>query len=173
MASRLKIVGVVLIVIGIISWGAAGYAYMKTQSGADALKGFSAAQDVTLSYNDQGQLVDRGSVEGADAILALLGDTWGWPIDNGELDPNDPIVNTATEYMYQMATIAHHTLTGVQNVVLAQEVGWDGTSVVSPEEATAAGATVVSPASLPDGTWDPSTTDQPIDLHARDVQGPR
>ena len=47
MASRLKIVGVVLIVIGVISWGAAGYAYMKAQDGADALKGFSDAQNVS------------------------------------------------------------------------------------------------------------------------------
>ena len=27
-----------------------------------------------------------------------------------ELNPNDPLVNTASEYMYQMATIAYHTL---------------------------------------------------------------
>ncbi len=160
MGSRLKITGAVLIIIGVLAWGAAGYAYVRAQDGTNALQGFSDAQDVRLSYNADGQLVDRGSTEGAAAILALLGDSWRWPIDHGELNSADPIVNTATEYMYQMATIAHHTLTGTQNVVLTQEVGWDGNAVVSVADATAAGAPVVSPASLPDGTWDPSTVDQ-------------
>ena len=34
----------------------------------------------------------------------------------GGLDPNDPLVNNSSEYMYQMATIVHHTLDGDQNV---------------------------------------------------------
>ena len=34
----------------------------------------------------------------------------------GGLDPKDPIVNNSSEYMFQMATIVHHTLTGVQTV---------------------------------------------------------
>jgi hypothetical protein len=154
MASRLRISGVVLIIIGIIAWGAAGYAYMRMQSGADALQGFSAAQDVTLSYNEDGKLVDRGVVQGeGDDILALLGDTWKWPIDNGELNPKDPIVNTATEYMYQMATIAYHTLHGTQNVVLTETVYWDGSSVV---DSPPAGATTYS-----GGEWDPSTASEP------------
>ena len=39
-----------------------------------------------------------------------------------ELNPNDPLVNTASEYMVQMATIAHHTLDSVQTVVLDKDV---------------------------------------------------
>ena len=35
-----------------------------------------------------------------------------------DLNPNDPVVNTASEYMYQMATISYHTLHGTQTVVL-------------------------------------------------------
>ena len=126
MASRLKITGVILIIIGIVTWGVAGYAYTRMGAGQEALQGFSEAQGVELSYNADGQLVDRGTTEGAAAILALLGDDWKYAIDNGELDPNDPLVNTATEYMYQMATIGHHTLTGSQTVVLTEQAEWDG-----------------------------------------------
>ena len=118
MTTPLRITGVVLIIIGIVSWGAAGYAYMRAQDGAAALQGFSEAQNVNLSYTDDGQLIDRGTPENAEAIVELLGETWGWPVDDGALDADDPLVNTATEYMYQMATIAYHTLHGTQNVVL-------------------------------------------------------
>jgi hypothetical protein len=147
MASKLKIVGVVLIIIGVVAWGAAGYAYLRAQDGANALQGFSEAQDVRLTYNDAGELTDRGATEGAQEILALLGNDWGWPISDGELNPDDPITNTATEYMYQMATIATHTLSGVQSVVLTEQVAWDGDGDGSTE-----GAPTVNP-----GEWDPAT----------------
>jgi hypothetical protein len=113
MASRLRIIGVIVIIVGLVAWGAAGYAYLKVQDGENALQGFSEAQNVALAYNEDGQLTDRGTTEGAAEILALLGNDWGWPIVDAELDPNDPVTNTATEYMYQMATIAQHTLHGV------------------------------------------------------------
>ena len=87
MASKLKIVGVVLIIVGVVAWGAAGYAYLRAQDGSNALQGFSDAQNVTLSYNDDGELIDRGSTEEAQAILTLLGEEWGWPISDGELEP--------------------------------------------------------------------------------------
>jgi hypothetical protein len=164
MASRLRIIGVVLIIVGIGAWAAAGYAYIRMQSGANALEGFSEAENVTLSYNDQGQLVDRGSTEGADAILELLGNEWKWPIDHGELNPDNPVVNTATEYMYQMATIAHHTLTGTQNVVLSAPVYWDGSAVVDtpPADATTYNG----------GEWDPSTISQPAIFNPGTYQVP-
>jgi hypothetical protein len=37
-----------------------------------ALQALSAGQDVTLTYNDKGQLVDRGETAGADKIMSLL-----------------------------------------------------------------------------------------------------
>ncbi len=148
MASRLKITGVILLIIGIVSWGAAGYAYLRTQDGADALQGFSAAQGVKLSYNEDGNLIDRGTEEGAQAILELLGETWQWPIVDGELDSSDPLVNTATEYMFQMATIAQHTLHGTQTVVLTERVEWDGDG----DGTVAVEATTYYP-----GEWDPAT----------------
>jgi len=118
--------GIVLTVIGLIFMVAGGVAYSRVQAGYGSLQAFSEAQNVTLSYNDAGQLVDRGQTEGADAIMTLLTDDWGYPVVQSDLDPNDPLVNTATEYMYQMATIAHHTLDGTQTVVLTEDAEYNG-----------------------------------------------
>ena len=79
-----------------------------------------------MSYNDEGQLTDRGTVEGAEAIRTLLTDEWGYTIVEGDLDPNDPLVDTATEYMFQMATIGYHILHGIQTVVLDADVEYEG-----------------------------------------------
>ena len=38
------------------------------------------------------------------------------------MDPNDPLVNTATEYMYQMAVVSYHIMHGIQTVVLDEAV---------------------------------------------------
>jgi hypothetical protein len=54
--------------------------------------------------------------------------------------------------MYQMATIAYHTLHGEQAVTLAERVGYDGDG----DGAVAADAPVYSPATLPEGVWDPA-----------------
>jgi hypothetical protein len=129
MYARFKIVGIGLAIAGIVFVGVGGYTYTKTQQGANALAAFSAAQNVKLSYNDQGQLTDRGTAEGAAPILSLLKDDWGYTVDPSELNPNDPVVNTASEYMVQMATIAHHTLDGTQTVVLPEDVTADDGTV--------------------------------------------
>ena len=126
MANRLKGLGIALVVIGIVFVAAGAFAYIKVQDGQASLDKFSAAQNVTLSYNEDGQLVDRGTTEGAAAIMSLLKDDWGYPVVDSELDPNDPVVNTASEYMYQMATIAHHVLAGVQKVVVPETVEYNG-----------------------------------------------
>jgi hypothetical protein len=112
-----------LIIVGFGYFAGAGVAYSKTQDGYGALQAFSAAQNVELTYNDQGQLTDRGTTEGAQAIMTLLKDDWKFPVvmGKGGLDPNDPLVNNSSEYMYQMATIVHHTLDGVQNVTLTED----------------------------------------------------
>ena len=107
----------------------AGSRSTRRTRGAHALQAFSAAQNVTLSYNDDGQLVDRGETAGALAIMSLLTDDWGYAVDTSELDPNDPLVNTASEYMYQMATIAYHTLNGTTTVVLDEAVTADDGTV--------------------------------------------
>jgi hypothetical protein len=129
MYARFKVVGVGLAIAGIAFMGVGAYTYTKTQAGAEALNAFSAAQNVTLSYNEQGQVTDRGTAEGAAPILALLQDEWGYTVDANELNPNDPVVNTASEYMYQMATIAYHTLEGTQTVVLPETITTDDGTV--------------------------------------------
>jgi len=147
MASRLKILGAIIAVIGVVAVLGGGYGFMTVQQGADALQGFSVAQNVQLSYNDEGKLVDRGTTEEADAIVSLLEDTWNWPIIQGDLNPKDPLVNTGTEYMYQMATIAYHTLNGESAVTLAEPVAYDGDG----DGTVAADAPSYTPETLPQG----------------------
>jgi len=129
MNGRLKGLGIVLVLIGFAFIAAGGYAFTKTQEGAKSLQAFSAAQNVTLAYNDQGQLVDRGETEGAVAIMGLLTNDWGYTVNSADLNPNDPLVNTSGEYMYQMATIAYHTLHGTQTVILPEDVTTDDGTV--------------------------------------------
>ena len=122
MTGRLKVLGAILAVVGIAFVAAGGYMFIRTQEGAASLQAFSAAQDVKLTYNEAGVLVDRGETAEAAAILALLETDWGYPVVAADLNPNDPIVNTPSEYMYQMATVAYHTLHGTQTVVLDEDV---------------------------------------------------
>ena len=127
MVGRLRGLGIVLGLIGIVFVAAGAFAFMKTQEGYKSLNAFSAAQDVQLNYNDKGQLADSaGDTEEAQGIMALLTKDWGYPVATSELDPNDPIVNTASEYMYQMATIAYHTLNSTVTVVLTEPVDYKG-----------------------------------------------
>jgi hypothetical protein len=126
MTRRLRGLGIVLGLIGFAFIAAGGFSFFKVQEGTASLKAFSAAQNVELAYDEDGQLVDRGEVEGAQNIMALLTDDWGYPVVQGDLDPKDPVVNTASEYMFQMATVAYHTLHGVQEVVLTEDVEYNG-----------------------------------------------
>ena len=126
MNKRLRVLGLVLAVIGLGFVAGGAIAFAKVQDGYGSLQAFSEAQNVTLSYNEDGQLVDRGETAGADAIMQLLAEDWNYPVVESDLDPNDPLVNTATEYMYQMATVAYHTLNGTQTVVLDEAVEYNG-----------------------------------------------
>jgi hypothetical protein len=126
MLTRLRRLGIVLAVIGLVFAVGGAYALVKTQEGYRSLNAFSAEQNVKLSYNDQGQLVDGGETAGAVAIMSLLVNDWAFPVVASELDPNDPVVNTGSEYMYQMATVAYHTLTSTQTVVLTKDVEYNG-----------------------------------------------
>jgi len=120
--------GIVLAVMGLLFVAGGTFVFAKTYEGYNSLQALSAAQGVKLSYNDQGQLVDRGDTAEAQSILALLRDEWKYPVNTADLNPNDPTVNTATEFMYQMATITHHITSGTQTVVLPEDVtAADGT----------------------------------------------
>jgi hypothetical protein len=125
----LGLLGIFLIVVAIGYFIGAGVAWSRVQGGYDSLGAFSEQQNVQLTYNEDGELTDRGTVEGAQAILSLLEDDWDFPVVDSDLDPDDPLVNSATEYMFQMATISYHVLHGTQTVTLTEEdlTGEDGT----------------------------------------------
>lgn len=125
MKNRLKALGLVLALVGSAFVVAGGVAFFRVQDGYDSLQAFSEAQNVTLSYNDDGQLIDRGTTEGADAIKSMLADKWGFAIVESDLDPSDPLVNTATEYMFQMATVAYHVTHGTQTVTLTEDMPYN------------------------------------------------
>jgi len=133
MKQKIRVLGIVIIVLGVVFAGAGIYAFTQVQAGNDSLQAFSAAQNVELSYNEAGELVDRGTTEGADAIMALLVDEWGYGVNEGDLDSNDPVVNTATEYMFQMATIGYHILHGTQTVVLTEATEYNGEDFAAGE----------------------------------------
>ena len=133
MIGRIQKLGVVLAVLGFIFVAAGGFAFLKTQEGMKSLQAFSTTQDIKLSYNEQGQLVDRGDPAQAEAILGLLEGDWGYAVVRGDLSPADPIVNTPSEYMYQMATIAYHTLHGEQTIVLTEDKEYKGVTYPAGE----------------------------------------
>ncbi len=133
MTGRLRGLGVVLGLMGLLFIAGGSYAFAKTQEGTNSLNALSAAQGVKLTYNEQGQLVDRGETAEAESIMSLLKNDWGYPVNAGDLNPNDPIVNTATEYMYQMATITYHTLHSTQTVVLTKPVVYKGETFAAGE----------------------------------------
>lgn len=126
MNKRLRTLGMVLAAIGVAFILGGGFAYSMTQDGYDSLQSFSEAQNVTLAYNEDGELLDRGSPEEAQAILTMLTDDWGYPVVESDLDPDDPLVNSATEYMYQMAVVGYHVMNGTQTVVLDETVEYNG-----------------------------------------------
>ncbi|MGB0112244.1 MAG: hypothetical protein WBP59_03405 [Ilumatobacteraceae bacterium] len=173
------LLGVFLIIVGVGYFVGAGVAYTKVQGGYGSLQAFSAAQDVELTYDDDGRLVDRGTVEGAEAIMSLLTDDWDFPVVDGDLDPNDPLVNTASEYMFQMATISYHTLHGTQVVTLA-EADLSGDDGVVATEFVCNDETVVVPDPFPaDGVtcdfevdgryWTGFDRTDPVQAKARDM----
>jgi len=129
MNGRFRIIGVGLVLFGLAFIAAGGYAFVRTQDGAKSLQAFSVAQNIKLTYNDQGQLTDRGTAEGAASIMSLLENDWGYKVDRNELNPNDPLVNTASEYMYQMATISYHTLHAKVTVTIPKDVEFKGQTI--------------------------------------------
>lgn len=130
---RLKLLGAVMVASGIFGAGVGAYTLIRTLEGVNALQSFSTAQDVKLSYNESGQLVDRGEPEGAQKIKDLVTKDWGYALVESDLDPNDPLVNTASEYMYQMGTIAYHTLHSTVKVTVPEDVEYKGEKFAAGE----------------------------------------
>ena len=132
MIGRLRILSVALALIGIGFLAAGGFAYFKTQEGYRSLNAYSSAQNVTLEYSAAGHLGGDDPTE-SQAILALLRDDWRFPVVDSDLNPNDPVINTASEYMYQMATVTYHTLHADTTVVLTEPVDYNGETFAAGE----------------------------------------
>lgn len=133
MIARLRLLAVVLAVVGVGFIGVGAFAALQVKAGADSLQAFSSEQNVTLSYNEDGELVDRGTVEGAQAIVDLVENDWNYQLKSSEMDPNDPLVNTGSEYMYQMGLVSYHTLFGTTTVVLEEDVEYNGETFAAGE----------------------------------------
>ena len=129
MNGRLGKLGIVLGLMGIVFLAGGAFVFAKTYEGYNSLQALSAAQNVKISYDAQGQLTDHGDAASAQAILGILRDDWKYPVNMADLNPNDPVVNTATEFIYQMATITHHITSGTQTIVLAEDVTADDGTV--------------------------------------------
>ncbi len=134
--TRIRIIGVVLVVAGLVV-AAVGFFYAMplASDGLDSAQAVYEQQGVTLSYDEQGRLLDRGTPEGAQAILAMLRDEWNYPIDHDNLDPDDPLVNTRDELMYQYAVITWHVLHGTAAVTLTEEhvpISYRGVAYTEP-----------------------------------------
>ncbi|TFG69073.1 MAG: hypothetical protein E4H24_01740 [Thermomicrobiales bacterium] len=126
MQNRLRILGIAMFAFGVFGLVVGGYTLYRTNQGMNSLQAFSAAQQVKLSYDESGQLVDRGTTEGAEKIKDLVRNDWGYALEDGDLNSNDPLVNTASEYMYQMGTIAYHTLHSTVTVTVPEDVEYKG-----------------------------------------------
>lgn len=122
--TRLISFGVMALALVIMAVGVVNL--QKANAGLKSLDAVYRAQNVELSYNEDGQLIDRGETEGADAIMSLLVDDWVFPVDEAAFDANDPLVNTPSELMYQYATITYHVLHGTQTVTLDEPVEYNG-----------------------------------------------
>ena len=109
--NRTMIVGIVLALGGLgVAYAGFVYGYPQATDGLASAQAMYEAQGVTLSYNEQGQLIDRGTPEGAQKILDLLEKDFKYPVNRANLDPKDPVVDTRDELMYEYATITYHVL---------------------------------------------------------------
>ena len=111
----LGLLGIFLIVVGFgISWAPASPTARSRADTGVAVVQRGAERRAELQRGRPTGRPRRGRRRPGDQ--SLLEDDWGFPIVESDLDPNDPLVNSATEYMYQMATISYHTLHGTQTV---------------------------------------------------------
>jgi hypothetical protein len=123
---NLKLVGVLFGIAGVALIVVGGLVVYKAQKGKESLQAVYRAQNVIMSYDEDGNFVDRGTIESGDAILKLLIEDWKYPLNRKNLDPNDPLVNTADELMVTYARINYHVIHGTQTIVLDEDVEYEG-----------------------------------------------
>jgi hypothetical protein len=120
MNPRIRILGFALALFGVGFLAVGAFAYMKQQEGVASLNAFSEKQNVKLTYDAKGVLGGDNPEEAA-GIMALLTDDWKYPVNTADFNAKDPIVNTASEYMYQLAMISYHVMHGTQTVVFTED----------------------------------------------------
>lgn len=130
MIGRLRTLGIVLAVFSLVFMAAGAFTLYKVNEGRNSLQAFSSAQNVKLAYDEQGNYVSHGTAAEGTAILAMLKNDWGYEVQPWEMDRNDPLVNTPSEYMVQMATIAYHTLNAETTVTIPADVTLEDGTVV-------------------------------------------
>jgi hypothetical protein len=110
-ATRLRIAGVGIALAGLgVAAGGFLYGLPQADDGLDSAQAMYEAQGVSLNYDADGNLVDRGTPEGAQAIMNLLVKDYKYPVEASDFDPDDPLVNTRSELMFEYATITYHVL---------------------------------------------------------------
>ncbi len=122
----ITLAGLALIFVGIIGIVLGTYLYTRANDGLNSLQAVYATQGRMMSYDDDGNFIDRGTKEAGDAILSLIEDDWQFPLNRSHLDPKDPLVNTPDELMVQYAIITYHTLHSTQTVVLEADAEYQG-----------------------------------------------
>lgn len=123
---KLRIVGIYFVLVGLVVLSLGTVVLIKAQAGLDSLDAVYERQGLSLSYDENGNFVDRGSIDDGNAILSLLTDDWKYPLNRKNLNPNDPLVNTPDELMVQYAIISYHVMRGVHTVVLEEDVEYNG-----------------------------------------------
>ena len=126
---------------------AGGYTLYKTQQGARRSRRSAPRRTSSSPTTRRASWPTHGRHEEATAIMSLLTNDWGYTVDKTELNPNDPLVNTASEYMYQMATITYHTLHAATTVTFPADVVVDGKVVHRPARTTSRTPASTGPAS--------------------------
>jgi len=108
---RVRLLGIFLLLAGVTLAGV-GFLYglPQAENGLDSAQAMYKEQGVTLTYNEDGELTDRGTTEGAQAIMDLLENDFEYPVNHDNLDPDDPLINTRDELMFEYATITYHVL---------------------------------------------------------------
>lgn len=123
---KIKLVGILFGFVGAVMIIGGGAVVFMANSGSASLQAVYEAQNVMMSYDDDGNFTDRGEVAGGNAILNLLEEDWKYPLKRWNLNPNDPLVNTPDELMVQYARISYHVMHGTQTVVLEEDVEYNG-----------------------------------------------
>ncbi|WNM24847.1 hypothetical protein RN607_01750 [Demequina capsici] len=131
MVKKLNILGAFLALVGAFFVAAGLFAYSQVAAGQHSLDSFAAAENVQLSYDENGNLLNHGDATEGQDVLNLLENDWGYSVVQSDLNPNDPVVNTATEYMVQMAAIAYDVLNMNITVTPSEDTEYNGQALTA------------------------------------------